>query len=226
MTIEQLASIIYNNVVSGIDGNHIDMKFSMAQIEDDIINERLSVIKEYSLKGILPASDLMIKINCIELDEQPVNRVGEFEEFDGYYIRHFEVPQIAYVYDRESISYVGGINGKESFPFYTDRHAWVNHRNKRFVKQRPHVFIDTATNFNNKYDCWLVSKDLIPENSLLTIVAIWKDPRDLITYQCCKDDEILNWTFLSTEIIKRMSEKYLRYYRMLYQPPTPSVVNQ
>ena len=25
---------------------------------------------------------------------------------------------------------------------------------------------------------------------------------------------------------KRITEKYLRYYRMLYQPPTPSVVNQ
>ena len=62
MTIEQLASIIYNNVVSGMDGNHIDSKFSMPQIEDDIVNERLTVIKEYALKGILPASDLMMKI--------------------------------------------------------------------------------------------------------------------------------------------------------------------
>ena len=52
MTIEHLASIIYNNVVSGLDGNHIDSKFSMAQIEDDIVNERLTVIKEYALKGL------------------------------------------------------------------------------------------------------------------------------------------------------------------------------
>ena len=92
MTIEQLASIIYNNVVSGMNGNHIDSKFSMPQIEDDIVNERLSVIKEYALKGILPASDLMMKINCISLDDQPVNRIGQFEDFDGYYIKHFEVP--------------------------------------------------------------------------------------------------------------------------------------
>ena len=68
MTIEQLSSIIYNNVVSGVDGSHIDMKFSLSQIEDDIINERLAIIKEYSLKGLLPAEDLMIKVNCVELD--------------------------------------------------------------------------------------------------------------------------------------------------------------
>lgn len=226
MTIEQLSSVIYNNVVSGIDGNHIDRKFSMAQIEDDIINERLSIIKEYSLKGLLPAADLMIKINCVELDDQPINRINEFEAFDGYYIKHFEIPQIAYVYDKESIGYAGTIDGRNSFSIYTDRHAWINHRNKRFLKQRSHVFIDMATNFNNKYDGWVISKDIIPEEMLLSVIAIWKDPRDLIEYQCCKDEEICNWSFISTEIIKRMTEKYLRYYRMLYQQPTPSVVNQ
>lgn len=226
MTIEHLASIIYNNVVSGLDGNHIDSKFSMAQIEDDIVNERLTVIKEYALKGLLPANDLMIKINCISLDDEPINRMGQFEDFDGYYIKHFEVPQIAYVYDKESVSYVGLIDGRNSFPFYIDRHAWYNHRNKRFVKQRPHVFIDTATNKNNKYDCWVISKEQMPEETMLMIAAIWKDPRDLIEYSCCKNEEIFNWSFISTDIIKRVTEKYLRYYRMLYQPPTPSVVNQ
>jgi hypothetical protein len=94
MTIEQLSSVIYNNVVSGIEGNHIDRKFSQAQIEDDIVNERLTIIKEYALKGILPANDLMIKINCVTLDDEPINRVGEFEEFDGYYVKHFQIPQV------------------------------------------------------------------------------------------------------------------------------------
>lgn len=226
MTIEQLSSVIYNNVVSGIDGNHIDRKFSMAQIEDDIINERLTIIKEYSLKGLLPANDLMIKINCVELDDQPINRIGEFEAFNGYYIKHFEVPQIAYAFDKESVGYVGTIDGQNSFTIYTDRHAWINHRNKRFVKQNPHVFIDTATNYNNKYDGWIISKTPLQEGILISVIAIWKDPRDLMEYQCCKEEEICNWTFISTEIIKRVTEKYLRYYRMLYQPPTPSLVNQ
>lgn len=225
MTIEQLSSIIYNNVVSGIDGNHIDMKFSMAQIEDDIINERLAIIKEYSLKGILPADDLMIKINCIELDDQPVNRINEFESFDTYYIKHFEIPQIAYAYGKESVGYIGPINGRQSFTVYTDRNAWVNHQYKRFIRQRPFVFVDNATNANNKYDCFVASTNRIPEDTILAVIAIWKDPRELITYNCCSNEEICNWTFISAEIIKRLTEKYLRYYRMLYQPPTPSVVN-
>ena len=226
MTIEQLSSVIYNNVVSGIEGNHVDRKFSQAQIEDDIVNERLTIIKEYALKGILPANDLMIKINCVTLDDEPINRVGEFEEFDGYYVKHFQIPQVAFVYDKESIGYIGNINGKDSFPIYVDRHAWFNHRFKRFVRQRPHVFVDFATNTNNMYDGWIVSKTALPEDMLIAVIAIWKDPRDLINFQCCSNEEINNWTFISTEIIKRLTEKYLRYYRMFYQPPTPTLVNQ
>ena len=164
MTIEQLSSVIYNNVVSGIEGNHVDRKFSQSQIEDDIVNERLTIIKEYALKGILPANDLMIKINCVTLDDEPINRIGEFEEFDGYYVKHFQIPQVAFVYDKESIGYIGNINGRDSFPIYVDRHAWFNHRFKRFVRQRPHVFVDFATNTNNMYDGWIVSKTALPED--------------------------------------------------------------
>lgn len=52
MTIERLASDIYNNVVSGLGGINVNDKFSIEQIEDDIINERLTIIKENALKGI------------------------------------------------------------------------------------------------------------------------------------------------------------------------------
>ena len=124
---KKLTSAIYNDTVSGLRGYGSNSSISMEQIEDDIINERLAIIKEYSLKGILPADDLMIKINCIELDDQPVNRINEFESFDTYYIKHFEIPQIAYAYGKESVGYIGPINGRQSFTVYTDRNAWVNH---------------------------------------------------------------------------------------------------
>lgn len=224
MTIEQLSSIIYNNIVSGIEGSHIDLKFSLSQIEDDIINERLQIIKEYAIKGMLPSADLMIKLSNIKLLDQPTSGIGS-SDLNGFNIKTFEVPQIAFVYDKESIAYIGNDSGQDSFPFYIDRHAWVNHRYKRFIKQRPHVYVDLATNENNKYNCYLLSKEAISIPSI-SIVAIWKDPRSLLDYQIDNEDEILNWSHISAEIIKRMTEKYLRYYRQLYQPPTPAVTNQ
>ena len=36
------------------------------------------------------------------------------------------------------------------------------------------------------------------------------------------DDDLENYTFISAEIKKRLTEKKLRYYRSLLQPPQPN----
>ena len=66
--IEKLASAIRNDVVSGLRGYHTNLSMSLEQLADDIIDERLQILKEYSLKGILPLKDLYISINCIPVD--------------------------------------------------------------------------------------------------------------------------------------------------------------
>jgi hypothetical protein len=53
-------------------------------------------------------------------------------------------------------------------------------------------------------------------------MAIFKDPRQLEQYQCCAGDDLENYTFLSAEIKKRLTEKKLRYYRSLGAQPTPN----
>lgn len=223
MTIERLASDIYNNVVSGLGGINVNDKFSIEQIEDDIINERLTIIKENALKGILPATDLMLKINCVPLDDLQLNKCGLT---DGWYrdkhIKHFEIPQIVYDFNRESIGYVGPVDGSYSMTVYVDRHAWLNNKYRRNIKIRDFALIDMATNENDMYDGWIISDNEIPEDTTIMIVAIWKDPRQLSMFQCCPFDEINNWTYISNDIIKRLTEKYLRYYRQLAMPPTPS----
>jgi len=56
----------------------------------------------------------------------------------------------------------------------------------------------------------------------ISVIAIFKDPRQLMDYDCCKGDTIENYTFLSAEIKKRLTEKKIRYYRQLYTGPTPN----
>ena len=51
----------------------------------------------------------------------------------------------------------------------------------------------------------------------ISIMAIFKDPRQLVNYDCCKGDDIENYTFISTEIKKRLTEKKLRYYTFFKQ---------
>ena len=66
--IDKLVSAIKNDVVSGLSGFHTNLNFSDELIAQDVVDERLQIIKEYSLKGIMPLKDLYISINCIKVD--------------------------------------------------------------------------------------------------------------------------------------------------------------
>jgi hypothetical protein len=66
--INKIASAAYNDIVSGLRGYHTNFSMSIEQLEDEVVNTRLSVIKEYSLKGILPIKDLLISVNCVDVD--------------------------------------------------------------------------------------------------------------------------------------------------------------
>ena len=63
--IEKLASAIRNDVVAGLRGYHTNLSMSTEQLCQDIVDERLQILKEYSLKGVLPLRDLYLSINCI-----------------------------------------------------------------------------------------------------------------------------------------------------------------
>ena len=63
--IEKLASAIRNDVVAGLKGYHTNLSMSTEQLCQDIVDERLQILKEYALKGVLPLRDLYLSINCI-----------------------------------------------------------------------------------------------------------------------------------------------------------------
>ena len=72
--IEKLASAIRNDVVAGLRGYHTNLSMSTEQLCQDIIDERLQILKEYSLKGVLPLRDLYLSINCIQVDCKNIER--------------------------------------------------------------------------------------------------------------------------------------------------------
>jgi hypothetical protein len=68
MTIKQLSSAIFNDIVGGLAGYSETINISLEQLEDEVVETRLYLIKQYSLKNMLPVKDLMHSIKCIELD--------------------------------------------------------------------------------------------------------------------------------------------------------------
>ena len=95
MYIEKLASQIRNDVVSGLRGYHQNLSMNMEQLQDEIVACRLEILQQYFLKGIFPIKDLLIAINCIDVDCKSLERCRCREiNPDDTIVAHFEIPQI------------------------------------------------------------------------------------------------------------------------------------
>ena len=90
MDIEKLTSAIYNDIVAGLSGINANPNISMDQLADEVIEMRETVIKEWYLKGVLKPHDLMLSLNCIEVNcADPANCCVTST---GKSDLHFEIP--------------------------------------------------------------------------------------------------------------------------------------
>lgn len=218
--IEKLASAIRNDVVSGLRGYHTNMSMSIEQLMDEIVDERLQILKEYSLKGVLPVKDLYLSINCIPVDCKDLERCRCPHDLECATVTaHFEIPQIVNDYGALSIDYIGSSDRQNPFIFYTSSTAYRYHKYRKRGKNKPYVWIDTTPNENGMYDCFVFNAPLLGQ---VSITAIFKDLRQLEKYACCTELRDDNMTFINNEIKKRLTEKKIRYYRALAAPLMPN----
>lgn len=216
MQVEKLASAIYNDVVAGLAGITSTPTISIEQLQDDVVDERLQIIKEYSLKNLVPKKDLLYSINCIETDCKSLDKCCSVSNFSKPEL-HFEIPQLINDFGEDSIEFVGSTDKQIAFKYYTTV-GFKYHNLKLRGKNKPYVYIDTTPNENNMYDAWVFNAPLLKR---LSIIAIFKDLRQLEGYGCCQDD-LNNMTFIDTEIKKRLTEKKLRYYRSFPSQTQPN----
>lgn len=219
--IQKLASAIRNDIISGLRGYHTNMSISMEQLEDDIIDMRLQILKEYSLKGILPAKDLYISVNCIPVDCKDLERCRcrNVDECFSTPTAHFEIPQIVNDYGALSIDYIGSSDRQLPFIYYTSLANYRNHKYRKRGKNKPYVWIDTTPNENGMYDCFVFNAPMLAQ---VSVSAIFKDIRQLERYNCCTELQDDNKSFINNEIKKRLTEQKIRYYRQLAAPLKPN----
>ena len=213
--VHKLASAIYLDIVSGLVGVTSTPTLSMSALEDDIVDEWLQIIKEYSLRNLIPRKDLLMSINCIELDCLSLDKCPCGTDFSPTQL-HFEIPQIVNDFAEKAIEYIGAIDRSQEYKVYTSI-SFRYHQYKRRRAEKPYVYIETTPNANNMYDAWVFNA---PFTKKISVIGIFKDPRQLMEYGCCAGDDLENYTFISAEIKKRLTEKKLRYYKLLYQGPT------
>lgn len=216
--VTKLASAIYNDIVGGLAGYTTTPSLSLEQLEDEIVEERLLIIKEYALHNMLPKKDLYMSINCIPVDCKSLDKCPCGGETFSKPLSHFEIPQLVNGVPGGSIEYIGSVDKQVPFKIY-DSQAYHYHKYKRRGANKPFVYIEPTPNENNKYDGWIFNLPLI---ETLSVIGVFKDPRQVSEYNCCADDDLENYTYISTEIKKRLTEKKLRYYRQLLPPVQPN----
>lgn len=221
MYISKLASAIINDVYSGLAGLHHNISMSVEQVEDEIIQMRLQVIKEYQLKGILPIKDLLLQINCIPVDCKDLERCPICKPGIKTPNAHFEIPQIINDFGASAIAYIGSVDRMNSFSVYVNSNFTnLYQKYRKRGKDKPYVYIDPAPNENNMLDGYIFNAPLLKQ---ISVVAIFKDPRQLDDYGCCSDlDDIQNMTFIDTEVKDRLTKQKITYYRQLHMPNLPN----
>lgn len=231
-SIRRLADAIYNDVVSGLRGYHTNMSMSVEQLEQDIIDLRLLIIKEYMMQGILPIQDLLVSLNCIPVDCESLDKCSCNSATCGSDpIAHFQIPQLLFDYGlKKAIYYVGSTDKQHPFIVYTkpfNRISSVQKYRKR-GKNKPWVYIDITPNQDGMMDCYIFNAPLIKQ---VSVVGIFKDLRQLEDYQCdCASEDInnkitqmdSNFNFIDSIIKERLTKQKISYYRQLSSPLLPN----
>ena len=206
MTLDAIASAIYNSVVGGSTGISANPKISIEQIKDEAVAERHQVLREFLLKGVIKIDELMKTISCIPVDCDYISKCCDAKVGDR--AMHFEIPPIMVFPGEKTIKYIGSIDNNTEFTVYMDQ-SYKYHNFRRRKSQRPYVFVDTAINSNGNMDCYIYGAPFI---KTIKIVALFNDPRKLLEWDCCSADEdvAMDFGLISDEVIKRMVEKYVR----------------
>lgn len=213
--INKIASAIKNDLYSGLQGLQNNLSLSTEQLEDDIIDERLQIIKEYQLKGILPVQDLLLSINCIDVDCASLDKCKCTSNVTPP-MAHFQIPQII---DTDTLS-IQSIDRQLNFRVSASIQNFdIYNKYRKRNKNVPFVFIDITPNASGFLDCYIFNAPLIKK---VTVSAIFKDPRQLENYDCCPELSDDNLSAINNEIKKRLTIKKLQYYRQYKAVASPN----
>lgn len=226
MTINQISSAIINDLFSGnlVTQSNRAM-ISEDQIADEVVETRNAVIKEWYLKNALNVDDMMVAINCIEVDCKDQNKCSCISNLaNAKMAKHFEIPQLMQGIGNDALAYVGSTDRSNAFKVYYNLEATKYQKYYRKYRKRPDtkpfVYIEKTPNENGKYDGWIFDAPLV---KYIAVIGIFKDPRDLEQYNCCQDIDYLEMGAISNEVKNRIIQKKLQLYRTA-APATPPIV--
>ena len=226
MNVNQIASAIINDLFSG---NLVSLSnramISQEQIEDECIEARCAIIKDWYLKNMLNLGDMMVAINCVEVDCKDQNKCSCMSSLANAKIaKHFEIPQLMPGLGVDALAFVGSTDRSHAFKVYYNLEAIKYQQHYQKYRKRPNnkpfVYIEKTPNENGMYDCWIFDAPFV---QYIAVIGIFKDPRQLEKYNCCDDIDYLEMGAISNEIKNRILQKKIQLYRTSAPPAAPVV---
>lgn len=217
MNVTQIASAVLNNVMDALKGAVSNVAMSIEQLEDEVIAERNNIIKEYFLKGLIGLQELYNSVNCVEVNCDYMSKCCDLPV--GKKALHFEIPPILLMNGVSTVNFVGSIDRQESYTVYTDN-SYQFHKYRKRKSDSPYVYLDPTVNANGNIDGYIFN---VPYVKYISVTALFLDPRQLDQFDCCADvDSLTECGILSNDIIHRLSQKKVLYYRQLMLPAQPN----
>lgn len=226
MNVNQIASAIINDLFSG---NLVSLSnrsmISQDQIEDEVIETRNAVIKDWYIKSNLNLGDMMTAINCVEVDCKDQNKCSCMSSLaNAKMAKHFEIPQLMPGLGADALAFVGSTDRSYAFKVYYNLEAikyqqYYQKYRKRYIP-KPFVYVEKTPNENGMYDCWIFDAPFV---QYIAVIGIFKDPRQLEQYNCCDNIDYLEMGAISNEIKNRILQKKIQLYRTPAPPAAPVV---
>ena len=226
MNINQIASAIINDLFSG---NLVSLSnrsmVSIEQLMDEVVETRNAVIKDWYLKNMLNLGDMMVAINCVEVDCKDQNKCACMSSLaNAKMAKHFEIPQLMPGLGPDALVFVGSTDRSNAFKVYYNLEAIKYQQHYQKYRKRPNpkpfVYVEKTPNENGMYDCWIFDAPFV---QYIAVIGIFKDPRQLEKYNCCDDIEYLEMGAISNEIKNRILQKKIQLYRTPAPPAAPVV---
>ena len=218
MNVKQIASAVLSHIYDGLKGAVANIAVSQEQLEDEVVAERNTIIKEYLIKGVANLQEVYSAINCVEVQCASMSKCCELGDL-GQKALHFEIPPVLLLSGVSTIKFIGSIDQKEKYQVYTNN-DYKYHKYKKRGANKPYVYLDTTVNSNGMIDGYIFNAPLV---KMISVVAVFLDPRKLVEFNCCADEEIVtDCGIISNDIVHRLTQKYAMWYRQNVIPPIPN----
>lgn len=204
MNVKQIASAVLSHIYDGLKGAVANIAVSQEQLEDEVVAERNTIIKEYLIKGVANLQEVYSAINCVGVQCASMSKCCELGDL-GQKALHFEIPPVLLLSGVSTIKFIGSIDQKEKYQVYTNN-DYKYHQYKKRGANKPYVYLDTTVNSNGMIDGYIFNAPLV---KMISVVAVFLDPRKLVEFNCCADEEIVtDCGIISNDIVHRLTQKY------------------